>query len=65
MADYSNVIKLDSFPSLEVDTGYRPAIRLESLHSLEIKAGGYQPAFTIEYFVDNRPKSGQINPRRL
>jgi len=64
MANYTNVIKLDSFPSFEVDTGYQPAIRLESLPSFEVFTG-FKPAITIEYFVDNRPKSGQINPRRL
>ena len=64
MADYTNVIKLDPFPSFEVDTGYRPAIRLDSFPSFEV-FGGFRPAITIEYFVDNRPKSGQINPRRL
>lgn len=64
MADYTNVIKLDSFPSFEVDTGYRPSIRLDSFPSFEVSTG-YKPAMTIEYFVDNRPKSGQINPRRL
>lgn len=64
MADYTNVIKLDSFPSFEVYTGYRPAIRLDSFPPFELFTG-YRPAMTIEYFVDNRPKSGQINPRRL
>ncbi len=64
MADYTNVIKLDSFPSFEVYTGYRPAIRLDSFPPFELFAG-FKPAMTIEYFVDNRPKSGQINPRRL
>lgn len=64
MADYTNVIKLDSFPSFEVYTGYRPAIRIDSFPSFEV-FGGFKPAMTIEYFVDNRPKSGQINPRRL
>ena len=64
MANYTNVIKLDSLPSFEVDTGYQPAIRLESLPSFEVFTG-FKPAITIEYFVDNRPKSGQINPRRL
>ena len=64
MANYTNVIKLDSFPSFEVKTGYQPSIRLESLPSFEVFTG-YRPAIKIEYFVDNRPKSGQINPRRL
>ena len=64
MADYTNVIKLDSFPSFEVYTGYRPAIRLDSFPPFELFTG-FRPAMTIEYFVDNRPKSGQINPRRL
>ena len=64
MADYTNVIKLDSFPSFEVYTGYRPSIRLDSFPPFELFTG-YRPAMTIEYFVDNRPKSGQINPRRL
>ena len=64
MANYTNVIKLDSFPSFEAKTGYQPAIRLDGLPFFEVK-GGYKPAIRLEYFVDDRPRSGQINPRRL
>ena len=64
MANYTNVIKLDSFPSFEVNTGYKPAIRLDSFPSFEVFTG-FKPAVKIIYYEEDRPRSGQINPRRL
>jgi len=64
MANYTNVIKLDSFPSFEVNTGYKPVIRLDGHPSFEVFTG-FKPAVKIIYYEEDRPRSGQINPRRL
>ena len=66
MTTYSNTLKLDSLPSHEVTTGgYFPIIKLDSLPLFELTKGGYRPAIKIIYYEDDRPTSGQINPRRL
>lgn len=64
MADYNSILKLDSFPSVEVDLAYYPGLSLDGFPIFEV-IGTFNPVVTISYFVDDRPKNGQINPRRL